>query len=213
MSFQVVFFVCSLLTELLVFTKYKYSMSSILIEMFSQTSLFFFFYFLLKLYVIRPWRKRRKHFVGQVDSLFCLFSEGWNTSSTPKYSTNVEIYYLLPAVDVFLRNLSNNSFFFFNLIIFSKNIFFSKRFPVVFPVLHRDMEHAWQSIRSGVVFHVCYKGLYPRIPDHSGMPCANWRTGLLFTKWEVGWNFIAFPLLSLLWTLAKLFISFEHWSQ
>ena len=33
---------------------------------------------------------------------------------------------------------------------------FSKCFSAIFPVLHREMKHAQQPIRSNVLLHICY---------------------------------------------------------
>ena len=139
---------------------FKYSMTSTSLEMLSQTSLLFLFppnVFFAKIICTTFLEKEMK--VVQVDLLFCLFTRLKHFFRTKvQHECRFKICYPHPAVDVFLRHLSNNSLFWqFNN--FLKNIF-PQMFSRAFSVFHRDMEHAWQPVRSGFVLHPSYNITY-----------------------------------------------------
>ena len=130
---------------------FMYSMASTFIEILSQTSFFVLFA------VTECFLGRGKTFRWSSTFPFLLVYVRLKHFFLTKvqHECQFKIRGPLPAVDVFLRHLSNNSLIWQFNNSFLKKVLFSKCFPALFPVLHRDMVHARQLIRNGVVLHLC----------------------------------------------------------
>ena len=115
---------------------FTYSMSATFIEIFSQTTLLFFFFtewFFAKIVCISSMEKEAKHFVGVVDPLFCMFTKAETLLPHQiQHECRFKICCTLPAIDVFLRHLTDKPLFWQFNNSFLKNIFFQNVFQGFF---------------------------------------------------------------------------------